>query len=531
MHFSFNRRRFLWSSALTAGGLVTGTWVARSETVPQRSPGIITAAQQRPKIPYGVALGDLTEGRAVIWSRSDRPTRMVVEYSTDAKFRQMQRAIVQPTALEISDYTARVDLTDLPAGAEIFYRVQFQDLADIQLFSEPVVGQFVTPPTNGELFFAWGGDTAGQGWGINPEWGGMKIYETIRQLNPHFFIHSGDYIYADHPIQSEVRLSDGTIWKNQTIPEKAKVAETLAEFRGNYVYNLLDENVRRFNGQVPQLVQWDDHETTNNWYPGRVLTEDDRYTVKSCDLLAARARRAFQEYVPMRFDPADPERIYRSFRFGNQLEIMMLDMRSYRGANNPNRQATQSPETAFLGGAQVQWLKAKLKTSRATWKVIASDMPLGLVVPDGKTGNFENLANGDGAAAGRELELADLLRFIKANSIQNVVWLTADVHYAAAHYYNPAIAQFSDFLPFWEFVAGPLNSGTYGPNTLDNTFGPEVKFSSIPPGTTISNLPPNAGMQFFGTVKITGDRSTMTVTLHNLDGKPLYSIDLNAAMS
>jgi len=103
----------------------------------------------------------------------------------------------------------------------------------------------------------------------------MKIYDAMRLLNPDFFIHSGDYIYADNPIKAEVKLDDGSIWKNITTPEKSKVAETLAEFRGNYIYNLLDENVRRFNAQVPQLVQWDDHETRNNWSPGQMLSDDD----------------------------------------------------------------------------------------------------------------------------------------------------------------------------------------------------------------------------------------------------------------
>ena len=83
------------------------------------------------------------------------------------------------------------------------------------------------------------------------------------------------------------------------------------------------------------------------------------------------------------------------------------------------------------------------------------------------------------------------------------MWLTADVHYAAAHYYNPDKAQFQDFDPFWEFVSGPLHAGTFGPNELDNTFGPEVKFIKAP-GLDKQNLPPSAGMQFFGHVKIEG---------------------------
>ena len=65
---------------------------------------------------------------------------------------------------------------------------------------------------------------------------------------------------------------------------------------------------------------------------------------------------------------------------------------------------------------------------------------------------------------GRELEIADLLRFIKTRRIRNVVWITGDMHYCAAHHYDPARARFTDFDPFWEFVAGPLHAGTFGPN-------------------------------------------------------------------
>jgi alkaline phosphatase D len=518
------RRRFLLRSAITGGSIIAADLFSKSGLAQVSAPAIITSDKMRPQIPYGVASGDITSGNAIIWSRSDRPSRMIVEYDTSESLGNVQR-IIGPTALETSDYTARINLAKLPAGQQIFYRVTFQDLANTNIYSAPVTGTFRTPSTSKrDIFFAWSGDTAGQGWGINPEWGGMKIYESMRRLYPDFFIHSGDTIYADNPILAEVKLDDGSIWKNLTTPEKSKVAETLAEFRGNFTYNLLDENVRRFNAQVPQLVQWDDHETRNNWFPGQMLTDDDRYTVKSCDVLSARAKRAFIEYMPIRLDASAPEQIYRSFNYGSSLDIFMLDKRSYRGPNTPNRQTVESEETAFLGNIQIRWLKNKLQKSKATWKIIASDMPIGLVISDGKS-NFENCANGDGPALGRELEIADLLRFIKQKNIRNVVWLTADVHYAAAHYYDPGKAQFTEFKPFWEFVAGPLNAGNFGPNKLDNTFGPQVKFNSIPAGLK-QNTPPTEGFQFFGTVKIDGASSVMTVAIHNLEGKVIYSVDL-----
>src|SRR5262249_32764725 len=125
----------------------------------------------------------------------------------------------------------------------------------------------------------------GQGWGINTTFGGMKIYEAMRQRNPLFFVHSGDNIYADGPIAQSVVAENGQIWTNIVTPEVAKVAETLDEFRGRYRYNLMDENVRRFNAEVAQIWQWDDHEVMNNWSDSKDLTGDARYTEKNVPLL------------------------------------------------------------------------------------------------------------------------------------------------------------------------------------------------------------------------------------------------------
>ena len=91
-------------------------------------------------------------------------------------------------------------------------------------------------------------------------------------------------------------------------------------------------------------------------------------------------------------------------------------------------------------------------------------MPIGLVsweaTPGGRAA--EAMANGAGGGPrGREREFAELLRHIKTAGIANTVWLTADVHYTAAHYYDPSRAGFQDFEPFWEFVSGPLHAGSF----------------------------------------------------------------------
>jgi alkaline phosphatase D len=179
------RRRFLLRSAIAGGSIIAADLLSKSGLAQVSAPAIITSDNMRPSIPYGVASGDITGGNALIWSRSDRPARMIVEYDTTESFRKAQR-VIGSDALYTTDYTARVNLGKLPAGQQIFYRVTFQDLTDTNIYSVPVLGSFRTAPAKKrDIFFAWSGDTAGQGWGINPEWGGMKIYR--KRLISHFF--------------------------------------------------------------------------------------------------------------------------------------------------------------------------------------------------------------------------------------------------------------------------------------------------------------------------------------------------------
>src|SRR5687768_16273041 len=198
-----SRRRFLESTLL---GL---------------SPGIIRRQGSRPALPQGIATGDVGGGRAVIWSRCDRPAEMSVRYSTTESFRSQFRVVSGARALASSDYTARSILTGLPPGQRIFYRVTFRDLSDARLASEPVAGSFTTPPSADaprDITLAWSADTCGQGWGINREWGGLRLYETMRKAEPDLFIHVGDTIYADAPIPAEIKLDDGSVWRNVVTP-------------------------------------------------------------------------------------------------------------------------------------------------------------------------------------------------------------------------------------------------------------------------------------------------------------------------
>lgn len=73
------RRRFLLNSAIAGGGIIAADLLSKSGLAQVSGPAIVTSDKMRPKIPYGVASGDITNGNAIIWSRSDRPTRMIVK--------------------------------------------------------------------------------------------------------------------------------------------------------------------------------------------------------------------------------------------------------------------------------------------------------------------------------------------------------------------------------------------------------------------------------------------------------------------
>ncbi|MGW7366896.1 alkaline phosphatase D family protein [Streptomyces sp. NPDC054841] len=506
---SYNRRTVLRGSLAASAALTLGA------AAPAQ------ALRGRPGAAFGVQTGDVTSSSGLVWVRSDRPARMIVETSATESFRRAH-SWHGPLLGSGTDFTGTTALRGLPPGEQIHYRVTLADPDDPRRTGEPVYGTFRTAPArrrSSGVRFLWSGDIAGQGWGINPDIGGFRAYEEMRRLDPDFFLCSGDTVYADGPIAPSVTLPDGRVWRNITTEEKSKVAETLAEYRGNFRYNLLDENVRRFNAQVPTVVQWDDHEVRNNWYPGQIL-DDARYTEKNVDVLAARAMQAFGEYFPVSTLPAHGRegRMHRVVRYGPLLDVFVLDMRSYRNANSPGRQADDT--TGILGAEQLTWLKRELSRSRAVWKVLAADMPLGLVVADGST-NFEAVAQGDpGVPLGRELQIAELLRFIKHRRITGTLWLTADVHYTSAQHYAPERAAFKDFAPFWEFVSGPLAAGGFPANALDGTFGPDRVFVRAPERANVS---PMESPQHFGEVDIDGGSGELTVRLRAEGGEVLFS--------
>ena len=117
------RRTFLRHATLAGVAAVTPLGWARA--------AVAQSADGRPAMPFGVQSGDVTPEGGVIWSATDRPARLIVEYATSEGFGDVRR-VVGPAALPETGFTAQAVLTGLPAGQDIFYRVSFQDLGDLK---------------------------------------------------------------------------------------------------------------------------------------------------------------------------------------------------------------------------------------------------------------------------------------------------------------------------------------------------------------------------------------------------------------
>ena len=190
-------------------------------------------------------------------------------------------------------------------------------------------------------------------------------------------------------------------------------------------------------------------------------------------------------------------------------------------SNGARPQDRYGPEAYILGPTQLAWLKRELARSQAAWKVIATDTPLSAIGAG---------ASGAHTPLGRGIEIADLLSFIQRAGIPNTLWITADFHYTAAHYFDPSRAVFQDFEPFWEFVSGPIHAGTWTPCTLDKTFGPRVVYQNACSPEQGENLSPCFGLQFFGHVAIDGATGVLTVTLKDVRDRALWSISIEPKM-
>ncbi|HWH54831.1 MAG TPA: alkaline phosphatase D family protein [Gaiellaceae bacterium] len=467
--------------------------------------GVAAAKHKGPAaaITHGVIVGDVTSSSALLWARADREATLNVVLSGGRHGR-----IARARAQAADDFTVRVPLEHLRPGTTYRYHAWFSVLGHGSSHGPVAEGTFRTAPRDREaapLRLAFGGDLNGQNV-CRDAAEGMPIMETVRARQPDVFVGLGDIIYADNA------CSAVGMYGNAQIPGSFGPATDLPTFRAHWRYTRADPGFQRLLSGTDYVGVWDDHEVVNDFGP---LT-DTRSTPPFTPgvHLMPLGLRAFLDYTPVAIAENTPVRLYRSLRWGKNLELFVLDTRQYRDPNfEPDTDA--HPKT-MLGREQVTWLKEKLAASDATWKVIVSSVPMSIptgfpAVPNGRDGwaNFDQ-------ATGYERELLDILRFMQEHSIRNTVWITTDVHFAEAFRYVP----FSGDPGFavHELVTGPMNAGIFPTMDFDTTLNPQRLAFFGPPSPGAVTTWTEAKRWFnFGELDLAGG-GTLTIRIVNTAG-------------
>jgi alkaline phosphatase D len=389
--------------------------------------------------PQGVASGDATDTAAICWTRVAQTGSVRIDVALDDQFQQIV-ASENLEASEEADLALHFDATGLIPASRYFFR--FVALATGEVSP---IGTFKTAPQDRSSFrFIYTGDS-------NAADGPFQILGHLAAEAPDLWFWAGDTAYCDQSAHGLPPASD------------------LAGYRAKHRQISDDPFLQSLLAASPVWVQWDDHEVANDYDGGDLeptITPQQK----------ADGYRAFFEYMPIRKlgVPDDPDRIYRSFRYGDLAEFFVLDCRQYRsrdvsrdgGGIDPRAFflptleietiiKLSDPSRTMLGKPQLDWLKTGLKNSTATWKFVLSSVPFTslLVMPYDRWDGYD-------------AERYDLLHYIDVNAIPGIVLLSADIH---GNVYNPDVTYFlrnslhESFSPFFsvpEFIAGPIGTDT-----------------------------------------------------------------------
>ena len=349
-----NRRDFLrmmGGAGLAAPGLLSASGCAP----------VLTRTDAGTGLSLCYATGDVTHENAMIWLRAEPGSEVALQYGTDPAFGQF--SLTAPTTVDPqADFTAQIALEKLSPATRYYYRAVVSD-------KKPgPVSSFVTAPRadddEAKVSFCFSADT-------RESYRPFTVMNAVRAQRPDFFLYLGDTIYADR---------NGT-------------ARQLPEFWAKYRTNRDDPWLQACLCDTSLYVSWDDHEVEDDYLPG--------------NRLASVGRRAFLDYWPIRRFTAEPERIYRSFRWGKALELFVLDVRQYRDLNRGT----------MLGKAQKEWLLSGISSSTATFKFVATTVPMA--------------GGGSDRWDGFPKEREEILRYINSRKLRGVVFLSGDMHYAA----------------------------------------------------------------------------------------------------
>lgn len=449
-----SRRSLLLGGSAALGSLAVPAVIAG----PAQAGGRDTADGLR--LTHGTVTGDVTATTAQVWIRGSGPGRAKLVYGIDAdRVRKGGDRHTRSVRLDPArDHTAQFALEGLEPGTRYHYSVRLQD------HGKPVQGplaSFTTAPADDDardVLFTWGGDV-GQGLRNPPP---FPAFSAMLAQDPAFFIFNGDTIYAD------------------ATTKVGGAAKTLPQYWAKYKQNREDGHFQALASRVPLVVNWDDHEVANDFRGPE-------------EPLMPIGRQAFHEYWPL---SVGPERIYRSLRWGREVEVFVLDGRQYADPLD----APDGPDKSLLGREQRDWLLDGVTRSTATWKVLVTSSPLSILrSAQGPQDDYVSF----------EHELRLILDAFRDAGVTNFVWLTADVHWGQAIEYPER--------GFWEFVGSPIGANPrVAPRPLSPTFGPQERFLRLK-------------QRLYGSVFADASAGSLRVRLHDEGGKDIYEVTIPGA--
>jgi len=357
---------------------------------------------------HGVASGDPLGDAVIIWTRvttTDTVESVTWRIATDTLMTNVVDSGIVITTNDI-DYTVKVDVTGLQPNTYYYYEFESDGLYSLR-------GRTKTAPR---------GDVDSLRFGVvscaSYAHGYFNAYDRLTARNDvAAIIHLGDYYYE---------YGDGEYGSDRTYQPATEILN-LSDYRMRLSHYHLDASLMRLHQQYAFICTWDDHETADNsWYGGAnnhtAGTEGNWFSRK------AQAIQAYYEWLPVRMpDPAvDTQRIYRSLRYGDLMELHMLDSR-LQGRELQGFADANTPGRTILGQAQFDWLCHGMDTSTAQWQVLGQQVMMAPFDLNPLPFGGPQYANDDQWDA-YAIERSNLYDSVFANSVQNMVILTGDIH-------------------------------------------------------------------------------------------------------
>jgi alkaline phosphatase D len=496
---------------------------------------LLPATAPAQKFTSGVTAGEITDDSAIIWGRAANQGPVTAQVARDRSFQNLVIRRILLRADDSNNNTVQIRIAGLSPNRAHFYRFCIPGGGPCS-----AVGRFLTAPSPSvttPIRFAFSGDETGfkRPGDANPFWGNFRAFRSMVAENNHFNIDFGDTIYSDPEVPGA--------------PTALGVGQKWAMYR----QKLAILNMQRVRSATGMYNHWDDHEFINDFS----IPENGRP-------LYDRGVRAFRNYMPVTF--SNERGIYRSFRWGKNLELFFLDQRSFRSAkasaggtcNNPETgqpdlaptapQSTRnafsalvpsldqpvsqacknrinSPNRTFLGKPQLTRFLQAVTTSTARWKVVMNELPI-----------QQFYALPYDRWEGYAYERLQLLNALQIRNIDHLVFLTTDVHAGLANVVRkrtlsgdvapsnaPATAPVNT--PYRDFAIGPVGTKPFW-QEIDDTTGDDGN------GRLISNAffkpePPNGvgmdcaqgGENSYAEVTVT--RNTLKVEYKDEDGNIL----------